>query len=580
MKTRSQTTRSNIQPGIALAALLMTALPGFTATSVQFSRDTFLADEFLSPARVAVERTGDSGGSLTVTLTATNGTAMPGEDFVPVSTPITFAPGETNKVVEIQIQDDYFAERDKTVLIQLTNLPAGVTSTRPEATLLIRDDERPGSIDSSWHSTLGLPPLGPDQLADPRIVTRQPDGKLIVNVTVGDSLFFESLFWRIVRINPDGSVDPSFPIIDDQTQSNGEHKVVAMPDGKILVVGYNLPAGGRYTLKYRLNPDGTQDITFTNTLTQFGGLELVPLPDGKVLINGYNWSPLLNGSPIPKLSRLNTDWNLDPTFTGPASLLLSGLWPVSGGKVMAFAYGQSGANPSKLYRLNPDGSLDSGFAVGSAAGTPNMIGSVIEQPDGKLVVGGVFQTFNGQVRNSIVRLNPDGSIDSSFQTGQGFDGQPYQLWPLSGGRILVGEGGGYTRFDGEPVTPPIILNPNGRRDPALEGTLHDGVGWIASASPLYPNDMVAGEVYFATGYGLGRLRMDLSLRIASTRRESDGTMRLVANALPDRSYTLQASENLSHYSDVTTQLATTNRLEFTDPPTNSPTMRFYRLKGN
>lgn len=580
MKTNKQTIWSNTLPRIPLAALFTTAITvlAFAATSVQFSRDTFLADEFRSPAQIVVERTGDSSGSLTVTVTATNGTAIPGEDFVPVSAPITFASGETNKVVEIPVLDDYFAEPDKTVTLQLTGLPAGVTSTRPEALLPIRDDERPGSIDWTWSSTLGLPVLGPNELnyADPEIVTRQPDGRLIVNVIVYNSDFTFPLYWRLLRLNADGTPDPTFPVIEDQTQAFSP--VVAMPDGKILVVGND--GNGLFDLRYCLNPDGTQDTTFTNTLTQFGGFELMPLPDGKILINGYNWSPLLNGSPIPKLSRLNTDWALDTTFTGPASLVLSGLWPVSGGKVMGFASGQSGANPSKFYRLNPDGSLDSGFAVGTAAGTPNMIGSVIEQPDGKLVVGGVFHTFNGQVRNGIVRLNPDGSIDPSFQTGQGFDGQPYRLWPLSGGRILVGEAGGYTQFDGEPVTPPIILNPNGRRDRAFEGTRHDGLGWIASASPLYPNDVVAGEAYFATGYGLGRLRMDLPLRVVSTRRDGDGGTRLTANALPDRSYTLQSSENLADWSDLITQPASTNRIEFTDTPTNSPAMRFYRLKGN
>jgi uncharacterized delta-60 repeat protein len=520
-----------------------------------------------------------------VTVVATNKTAIAGEDYLPVSAPITFAPGETNKVVEIPLLDDYFAEPDKTLTLQLADFPGGVTSARPEATLFVRDNERPGSIDSSWHST--LPPLGTNEVMSAEIVTHQPDGKLIVNVTVFDTATFDSLFWQILRLNADGSLDSTFPVIEDQTQSNGEQQVVAMPDGKILVVGYNIHVGkGLYHLKYRLNPDGTQDMTFTNTLTADEFLDLVPLPDGKILVNGYDRSPLLNGSPIPKLSRLNNDGTLDPTFTAPGNLALSSLWPTSNGKVMGFAYGQSGFDPSKLYRLNQNGSPDGGFTVGTAAGTPNMIGTVITQSDGKLVVGGVFRTFNGQVRNSIVGLNPDGSIDPDFQTGQGFlqpggfptdVGQPYQLWPLPGGRILVGVGGGYELFDGEKVTPPIILNPDGRRDPAFEGTLFDGIGEVWNASPSVVAD---SRVYFATGYGLGRLNMDLPLRIVSHLRGSDGTTRLTANALIGRSYRLQASENLANWSDLAIQLATTNRIEFADAPTNSPANRFYRVKGN
>jgi hypothetical protein len=43
------------------------------------------------------------------------------------------------------------------------------------------------------------------------------------------------------------------------------------------------------------------------------------------------------------------------------------------------------------------------------------------QPDGKIVLGGRFTTFNTYSFNRIVRLNSDGSIDSSFSVGSGFD---------------------------------------------------------------------------------------------------------------------------------------------------------------
>jgi uncharacterized delta-60 repeat protein len=585
MKTTTQTPWPGFQPVLAAFFLGAALSPGFGATSVQFSTDTFLADENQTPARIALQRSGDTTGAQTVTVTAMNGptafgeTAKVGEDYLPFAASVKFAAGQTNQEIVITLPDDYFAEPDKTLQLVLTNLPAGVTSARPQTTLLIRDDDRPGSIDASWSSTLGLPPLGPGEIlyADPRIVTRQPDGKLIVNVTVFDSDFTFSLYWRILRLKTDGTVDATFPVQEYFEQSNGAQQVVALADGKILVVEYVLPAGeGR--LATRLNPDGSQDSTFTNVISG-GHFEVIPLPDGKMLVHGFSSSLLLNGNPIPKLSRLNSEAVLDPTFTGPASLSLGELWPVSGGKVMAFAWGQSGPDPSKLYRLNPDGSLDNGFTTGTAGGTPNMIGSVVEQSDGKLVVGGVFQTFNGQVRNGIVRLNPNGSIDPNFQTGQGFgpDGQPYQLWQLPGDRILVGAGGGYTQFDGERVSPPIILKSNGRRDSAFDGTFINLAGGLWNASP---SDISGPELYFLTGYGLGRLNTELALRIVSTERDGDGTTRLLANALIDRSYTFQASENLANWSDLATQVATTNRIKFTDSPTNSPAVRFFRLKSN
>jgi hypothetical protein len=89
-----------------------------------------------------------------------------------------------------------------------------------------------------------------------------------------------------------------------------------------------------------------------------------------------------------------------------------------------------------------------------------------------------------------------------------------------------------------------------------------------------------GGVYVSDLHGLARLRMDLPLRIVSTERDNAGRTRLTVNALTGRSYTLQSSENLTVWADLATQPATTNRIEFTDAPTNSPAMRVYRVKQN
>jgi hypothetical protein len=172
-------------PGLArrcagLIVLAACALPDRAsgASSVQFSTAMFLADENRSPAQVAVQRAGDLTGPLTVSVTTTNGTALAGEDYLAVSAAVTFAPGETNKVVEIPLLNDYFAETDKTVVLRFKDLPGGVTSTQLQSTLLILDDDRPGSIDLSWRSTLGMPEQKPnDYFYAPSMV--QPDGMIM-----------------------------------------------------------------------------------------------------------------------------------------------------------------------------------------------------------------------------------------------------------------------------------------------------------------------------------------------------------------------------------------------------------------
>jgi uncharacterized delta-60 repeat protein len=62
--------------------------------------------------------------------------------------------------------------------------------------------------------------------------------------------------------------------------------------------------------------------------------------------------------------------------------------------------------------LNSDGSIDNTFNVG--LGPDNTVFAISIQDDGKILVGGAFQTFNGFDTRRIVRLNTDGSVDESF----------------------------------------------------------------------------------------------------------------------------------------------------------------------
>ena len=72
-------------------------------------------------------------------------------------------------------------------------------------------------------------------------------------------------------------------------------------------------------------------------------------------------------------------------------------------------------NKPYLARLNPDGSLDSGFA-------PVLNAPVLglrRQADGKILIGGAMSAVNGALRPGIARINPDGSLDLAFDVGSG-----------------------------------------------------------------------------------------------------------------------------------------------------------------
>ncbi len=75
-----------------------------------------------------------------------------------------------------------------------------------------------------------------------------------------------------------------------------------------------------------------------------------------------------------------------------------------------------------LIKLNSDLTVDTSFNVGTGFNEILYTGSAItEQADGKIIVTGTFTTYQGITHNRIIRLNTDGSIDTSFITGTGFN---------------------------------------------------------------------------------------------------------------------------------------------------------------
>src|SRR5882672_9761884 len=111
----------------------------------------------------------------------------------------------------------------------------------------------------------------------------------------------------------------------------------------------------------------------------------------------------------------------------PGSSVDFTIFPValqSNGKIIIG--GSFGTPSSGLARLNADGSPDKSFNVGAGAspgfgytGGFNYIYAMAVQPDDKIIIGGVFNTFNGVARTNIARLNADGSVDLSFDPGEG-----------------------------------------------------------------------------------------------------------------------------------------------------------------
>ena len=124
----------------------------------------------------------------------------------------------------------------------------------------------------------------------------------------------------------------------------------------------------------------------------------------------------------------------------------------------------NGTNSNRIIRLNSDGSVDTGFDIGT--GFNSRVRSIAAANDGSgdIYVGGSFSSYNGVNNKSIIRLNSDGSIDTGFNVGSGFNGAVYCIAVASSGSIYAG--GDFTNYRGSAKIGLVRIKKNGDNDNA------------------------------------------------------------------------------------------------------------------
>jgi len=195
-----------------------------------------------------------------------------------------------------------------------------------------------------------------------------------------------------------------------------------------------------------------------------------PWPDEKIIIGGSFSS--YNGIARSKIARLNADGTLDGSFsvgTG-ADYWIQTTAMQPDGKIIIGGYFTSydGTAMNNIARLNADGSLDGSFTVGTGAN--NRVQTIAIQPDGRIIIGGYFTSYNGTARNRIARLNADGTLDGSFTVGTGASGVVKTTAVQSDGKIIIG--GAFPSYDGTVVNRIARLNVDG----TLDGSFTVGTG--------------------------------------------------------------------------------------------------------
>jgi len=350
-----------------------------------------------SPLRVILRRCGETNVAVGVDYrTSTNGTARAGVDYLPRSGRFEFLPGEIEKEFQItNVLDN--AEVDapgtKNLEVVLSNVSSGATLEVTNLLFSIVDNEINGSNDPDFYPAVAAhvrPWLGGYFVA--------PAGGLKPNEP--QKLWISGGSEGVARLNEDGSLDSTFQAT---RSSDWLDPLTAMRDGSLLAVeAWSRNFGEVATNRLvRLLPNGNKDSSFVRSSNVVFAVEQ---PDGKIVL-------------------------------------------VSEAAYVAFEAPVFSNVVSRITRILPDGTLDGSFQSSEISTTNsfNYYGHIVTalrvDARNRILVAGSFDHHNNAETSCLIRLNPDGSADPSFQPRlKRADGSPahaYNLLLDAAGRLVV-----------------------------------------------------------------------------------------------------------------------------------------------
>ncbi|MGL5019234.1 MAG: hypothetical protein ACRDBP_13950, partial [Luteolibacter sp.] len=261
--------------------------------------------------------------------------------------------------------------------------------------------------------------------------------------------------------------------------------------GRLLIGGdTNISGGGISRRMFRLNPNGERDLAFNLVL---GGADvirdIVILPDNRILAAGA--IALANGLPQKNLVRMGGDGVVDTTFKPVLSAPLNDIALESGGRILA-------AGNGFLKRLQPDGAADSGF--NQALVFNGNIHAVAALPGQRSIVAGDFTALNGVAAGRIARLTAAGDPDTTFQPGSGANGAILTLQVRSDGDLFIA--GDFTVFNGQPRQGIAQLTPDGALRPGFDPG--EGFNGSVKSLALAPDGHILAGGFFTRAGGANR----------------------------------------------------------------------------
>ncbi len=446
--------------------------------ALQFSSPTYSVEEYAGFVTLVVQRVGGTINPVSVDYHTVDGTAIGtgpnGPDFLAASGTLFFRGDQfllaTNGSGNLQLQ---IGDTSQTILVPIIDNTQG-GGNKTFSVVLNNPKGPPPPIAFLGSTTLGTPSNAVVTIIDdetPGNVDHQfnpgtgPNDRVLALALQADlSIVFGGDFTtvdgisfnRIARLQPNGNLDPSF---NPGAGIDGTVDAVAMQaDTKILVGGSfsRVDSTNRANLA-RLNADGNLDLSFAPAAAPNGLVRALAVQaNGQILVGGDFTQPRSH------LARLNPDGSLDAAFSPAVAGSVYTLGVQADGRiVLGGAFTGIGASVSpSIGRLNTNGTLDATFNTGK--GPNGIVASLALQSDGRVVIGGRFTQFNGTNANYLARLLSTGALDPDFSPGTGPDAPVNSVAVHSSGKILLG--GDFTSFNGASRNRFARLTPSGFLD--------------------------------------------------------------------------------------------------------------------
>jgi len=235
---------------------------------------------------------------------------------------------------------------------------------------------------------------------------------------------------------------------------------------RVMNVGWWLAAVALLYTRAAFAQAGFVDTSFLNGMSGPNSWvwALALQPDGTVLVGGQFTS--FNGLPGGEVVRLYADGSVDTNFSAVITAgdepTVNSLAVQPDGKILVGGIfsGINGATCVNIARLNADGLVDSNFAAQATGGSFVAVSLLALQTNLQVVAGGWFETVDGIVSSNIARLNSDGTLDTNFRGA--IDTPPNALALQADQKVLIG--GAFNTVDGQPSPHIARLNTDGTLD--------------------------------------------------------------------------------------------------------------------